>query len=518
MTGDVAVVGLSTRFPGAATIDQYWSLIREGRSGLTRLSTEELLAQGVPPTMVRDRKLRAGRRHHRQPIPFRSGSMGIHRSRAIDSRPATPHVDGVRLARARQQRTRSRSRSWCRHRRRLRRVHTEQLPGAQPLRSVGFDGRWARSTGQHADGNCDTTGLPAPADRLPPRPDRARDSGLDQLLDVSRRYRLATQSLLSGECDTALAGGVSAIVPQGRGYLHVEGGVFSRDGEIAPFGARGSGIVFSQGAGAVVLRRLDDAIADSDPILAVLHGSAVNNDGTDTAGFTAPSVRGQARVVADALAAADADPSDIGLIEAHGTATRLGDPIELAALRTVFGQGGPPWCGLGSVKGNIGHTNSAAGTASFAKTVLAIHHRTLPVSLGSDAPAEGLRLPGSPFELLRETRPWDTPPLAGVSSFGIGGTNAHVVLGPAPVASSRPPAFDRPVLLISSGATPGGARAAADAIADFAPLTSPVDLAHTLAVGRAEFAHRTAAVLDPTQPRARPSFSEPVAARTQTPR
>lgn len=224
---------------------------------------------------------------------------------------------------------------------------------------------------------------------------------------------LAAQSLLSGECDTALAGGVSLIVPQGQGYVHVAGGVYAADGTVRPFSADGTGIVYTQGVGVVVLRRLADALAGGDPVLAVLHGSAVNNDGADKAGFTAPSMRGQARAVAEALAVAGASPHEIGLIEAHGTATALGDPIEVAALRRVFGDTGPAWCGLGSVKGNIGHANSAAGIASFIKAVLAVRHRVLPASLHAHPLNPLLGLEGSPFEVVAGTRDWDTPALAG---------------------------------------------------------------------------------------------------------
>lgn len=515
MTGGIAVVGLSTRFPGAPSVDQYWSLIRDGRRGLTRLTTDELLVAGVPPSLVRDRNY----------VPV----AGIIEGQSHFDPSAWGFTDAEACALDPQHRMLMEC-AWL----------ALEDSGHGHGRGGGAVGVFVGSTqsgylAHNLAGRWDTTGggrdpLGSMQTAIATQPDYlplqiAYRLGLTgPAIAVSTScstslvaIHLAAQSLLSGECDTALAGGVSAIVPQGRGYLHVEGGVFSRDGEIAPFGARGSGIVYSQGAGAVVLRRLEDAVASGDPILAVLHGSAVNNDGTDKAGFTAPSVRGQARVVAEALAVAEADPSDIGLIEAHGTATRLGDPIEIAALRAVFGRGGPPWCGLGSVKGNIGHTNSAAGIASFAKTVLAIHHRTLPMSLGSDAVAEELRLSDSPFELLGKTRHWDTAPLAGVSSFGIGGTNAHVVLGPAPGNPPRPTAFERPVLLISSGATADGARATADAIADFAQQASPVDLAHTLATGRAALPHRTATVLDPAAPHTRPAFPEPVAARTQAP-
>lgn len=516
MTGDVAVVGLSTRFPGAASVEEYWSLIRDGRSGLTRLRADELLARGVPASMIRDRSY----------VPV----AGIIETQSMFDPAAWGLTDAEASALDPQHRMLMEC-AWLAledsghgHGRGAGAVGVFVGSTQSGYLAHNLSGRWDSTGGGRDPLGSMQTAIATQPDYLPLQiayrlgltgPAIAVSTSCSTSLVA---IHLATQSLLSGECDTALAGGVSAIVPQGRGYLHVEGGVFSRDGEIAPFGARGTGIVYSQGAGVVVLRRLDDALSDGDPILAVLHGSAVNNDGTDKAGFTAPSVRGQTRVVAEALAVADAIPSDIGLIEAHGTATRLGDPIEIAALRAVFGNGGPPWCGLGSVKGNIGHTNSAAGVASFVKAVLALHHRTLPVSLGSDAVAEGLQLSKSPFELLDRTRDWDTPPLAGVSSFGIGGTNAHVVLGPAPVVSVPPTAFERPVLLISSGATPGGARATADAIADVASFQlSPVDLAHTLTTGRAQLKHRTTAVLDPADPLARPSFSEPVEARTASP-
>ncbi|MGK2884263.1 MAG: SDR family NAD(P)-dependent oxidoreductase [Rhodococcus sp. (in: high G+C Gram-positive bacteria)] len=515
MTSEIAVVGLSTRFPGAASVDQYWSLIREGRSGLTRLTTDELLAAGVSPSTARDR--------HYVPV------AGLIDGQSHFDSTAWGFTDAEGAALDPQHRMLMEC-AWLAledsghgHGRGAGAVGVFVGSTQSGYLANNLSGRWDSTGGGRDPLGSMQTAIATQPDYLPLQiayrlgltgPAIAVSTSCSTSLVA---VHLAAQSLLSGECDAAVAGGVSAIVPQGRGYFHVEGGVYSRDGEVAPFGERGSGIVYSQGAGAVVLRRLSDAVTDGDPILAVLRGSAVNNDGTDKAGFTAPSVSGQARVVAEALAVADASPSDIGLIEAHGTATRLGDPIEIAALRTVFGQDGPPWCGLGSVKGNIGHTNSAAGIASFVKAVLAIHHRTLPMSLGSDAVAAKLRLPESPFELLGKTREWDTPPLAGVSSFGIGGTNAHAVLGPAPRTEHRSPSFERPVLLVSSGATAAGARATAEAIADAAPDLAPVDLAHTLAVGRAALSHRTAAILDPAEPHSRPRFSEPVGARTRAP-
>ncbi|NUU26274.1 MAG: type I polyketide synthase, partial [Streptomycetaceae bacterium] len=315
---------------------------------------------------------------------------------------------------------------------------------------------------------------------------------------------VAAQALLAGECDTALAGGVSLIVPQGRGYLHVPDAMFSADGRVRPFSADGTGIVYSQGVGAVVLRRLDDALADGDRVLAVILGSAVNNDGADKAGFTAPSVRGQARVIAEALAVADIAPSDIGYIEAHGTATPLGDAVETAALRRVFGPTGPAWCALGSVKGNIGHANSAAGIAGFAKAVLAVHHGVIPASLHGKPLNPALELDGSPFALADATRPWDGPRRAGVSSFGIGGTNCHVILGQAPPAPRTTP-DPRPQLLLlstrSAAAGPAALGELADTLDEMSPTDSAVtpdpvlpDVAATLHTGRPALRHRASAV------------------------
>ncbi|MEH1015773.1 SDR family NAD(P)-dependent oxidoreductase [Micromonospora sp. CPCC 206060] len=307
---------------------------------------------------------------------------------------------------------------------------------------------------------------------------------------------LAAQSLLAGECDTALAGGASLIVPQGLGYLYVPDGIFSVDGRVRTFSADGTGIVHSQGVGVAVLRRLADALADGDPVLAVLHGSAVNNDGADKSGFTAPSPRGQARVIAEALAVAGVDARQISYVEAHGTATRLGDVVEIGALRRVFGPAGPAWCALGSVKSNIGHANSAAGIAGFAKTVLALHHGVLPASLDAEPLNPDLHLDGSPFTVARQTTDWPGPRYAGVSSFGIGGTNCHVVLGSAPAAPAPEP-DPRPQLALLSASSDKALAATVAATAGALDTTAapPADVAYTLHEGRPARPHRAAAVL-----------------------
>ncbi|RKR88343.1 acyl transferase domain-containing protein [Micromonospora pisi] len=307
---------------------------------------------------------------------------------------------------------------------------------------------------------------------------------------------LAAQSLLAGECDTALAGGASLIVPQGLGYLYVPDGIFSVDGRVRTFSADGTGIVHSQGVGVAVLRRLTDALADGDPVLAVLHGSAVNNDGADKTGFTAPSPRGQARVIAEALAVAGVDARQISYVEAHGTATRLGDVVEIGALRRVFGDEGPAWCAVGSVKSNIGHANSAAGIAGFAKTVLALHHGVLPASLDAEPLNPQLHLDGSPFTVARRTTDWPGPRYAGVSSFGIGGTNCHMVLGSAPAGSASEP-DPRPQLTLLSANSDAALAVTVTATTDAldAAAATPADVAYTLHQGRVARPYRAAAVL-----------------------
>ena len=244
---------------------------------------------------------------------------------------------------------------------------------------------------------------------------------------------LACQSLLNQECDMALAGGVTIEFPHGRGYLYREGEILSRDGHCRAFDANSSGTVFSSGAGIVVLRRLEDSLADGDTIHAVILGSAINNDGARKAGYLAPSVEGQADVITEALGVAGVHPADIAYVETHGTGTRVGDPIEIKALTKAFRQDAqlPGSCAVGSLKTNIGHLDTAAGVAGLIKTVLALKNRQIPPSLHFHEPNPLIDFASSPFFVntkLAEWKPVGGRRLAGVTSLGIGGTNAHVVL------------------------------------------------------------------------------------------
>lgn len=250
---------------------------------------------------------------------------------------------------------------------------------------------------------------------------------------------LACQSLIAGECDAALAGGISVAVPRIDKYFYLPGGILSPDGRCRAFDANAKGTSFAEGVGVVVLMRLEDALRDNYQIYAVILGSAVNNDGNLKAGYTAPSIEGQIQVIQQAHAVAGVDPSEISYIETHGTGTVLGDAVELAALTRVFRAATQEvgYCGLGSIKTNIGHASTASGVAGLIKTVLTLKHRALPGHVNFEQPNPDLNFATSPFFINTKLVPWDTrdgaPRRAGVSSFGVGGTNAHVVVEEAPL-------------------------------------------------------------------------------------
>ena len=310
---------------------------------------------------------------------------------------------------------------------------------------------------------------------------------------------LACQSLLAGECTLALAGGVTVRVPHRAGYLHRPDAPYSPDGHCRAFDADAKGSVFGSGVGVVALRRLADALTDGDTIRAVIRGSAVNNDGARKMAFSAPSQDGQAAVIAEALDIAEVEPASIDYIEAHGTGTALGDPIEVAALTQVFGAGaGPATCALGSLKTSIGHLETAAGVAGLIKTVLALEHGELPPSLNFDRPNPHLHLEAGPFHVNAALAPWPRragrPRRAGVSSFGIGGTNAHVIVEEAPARVPVPATPAQPAVVVVSGKTPTALATQARALAE--QLASAdidvADLAYTTCVRRTHHRYRLA--------------------------
>jgi acyl transferase domain-containing protein len=309
----------------------------------------------------------------------------------------------------------------------------------------------------------------------------------------------ACNSLLARQCDMALAGGVAVRVPQKAGYVYQEGQIFSRDGHTRSFDAEASGTLFSNGVGLVVLKRLEDAIADGDNIHAVIRGSAVNNDGSLKVGYTAPSVDAQAEVVAMAHALAEVDPRTIGYVEAHGTATPMGDSIEIAALTKAFRSqtqsDDTNFCAIGSVKANIGHADTASGVAAFIKAALALEHRAIPPAINFTRPNSAIDFKNSPFFVNTQLSDWpsgDTPRRAGVHSFGIGGTNAHVVLEEAPDWDASPTLRSRHLVVLSARSKSALQATTANFISHFQqhPELNLADVSYTCQAGRREFAQR----------------------------
>ena len=307
---------------------------------------------------------------------------------------------------------------------------------------------------------------------------------------------VACQNLWSYACDMALAGGVAVGVPQKKGYFYQPGGILSPDGHCRTFDAAGQGTVVGNGVGIVLLKRLSDAIADGDSIHAIIKGAALNNDGSSKVGYTAPSIPGQAQVIAMAQAMAGVDAETVSYVEAHGTATLLGDPIEVAGLTQAFGArtSKKGFCALGSVKSNVGHLASAAGVTGLIKTVLALENRLIPPSVNFKTPNPQIDFAASPFYVNDKLREWESngsPRRAGVSSFGVGGTNAHVVLEEAPALRASGPS--RPCQLLTLSAR--SADALDNATANLAthlkahPDLNLADVSYSQATRRA-FAHR----------------------------
>ncbi|OYQ63098.1 hypothetical protein B9G53_18730 [Pseudanabaena sp. SR411] len=308
---------------------------------------------------------------------------------------------------------------------------------------------------------------------------------------------LACQGLLNYQCDMALGGGITLRIPQQVGYFYQEGEMTSPDGHCRPFDVKAQGTVFGSAVGLVVLKRLEDAVADGDHIYAVIKGSAINNDGSQKVGYTAPSVTGQAEVILEAQALAGLDPETISYVEAHGTGTVLGDPIEIRALTQAFRAktAKTGFCAISSLKSNIGHVDAASGVAGLIKTVLSLKHKQIPPTLHFENPNPDIDFANSPFYVNTVLKDWEwhsTPRRAGVSAFGLGGTNAHVVLEEAPELEAS--SASRPYqLLLLSAKTDTALETATKNLATHLkehPEISLADVAYTLQIGRQAFDHR----------------------------
>ncbi|HSF43042.1 MAG TPA: non-ribosomal peptide synthase/polyketide synthase [Thermoanaerobaculia bacterium] len=494
----VAVIGMSGRFPGAAGLEELWANLRAGIESIATLSDEELLAAGVRPELLAAPGYVKACGALDGIDLFDAGFFGFSPREAETLDPQ--HRLFLEC-------------SW----------HALENAGYDPRRAPGAVGVFASSQSSRyvlnllsrADvlDTVDPWGLAQGLDKdfLPTRVSYELDlKGPSVAVQTACSSSLvavhfACRALLQGDCDMALAGGVAIQVPHRVGYLWQEGGISSPDGQCRAFEARALGTVPGSGVGVVVLKRLAAALRDGDTIHAVVRGSAVNNDGALKVGYTAPSVEGQADVIAAAQASAGVEPGSVQYVEAHGTATPLGDPVEVAALTRAFraGTGQTGFCALGSVKTNIGHLDTAAGIAGFLKAVLALENRQIPPSLHFEQPNPKIDFAASPFYVNARLSDWAAPEgggsrRAGVSSFGIGGTNAHVVLEEAPPAAPSSPS--RPFqLLLLSARTPAALEEATGNLAAFLTRHKEADLAdvaYTLQVGRRAFEHRRMVVCE----------------------
>jgi phthiocerol/phenolphthiocerol synthesis type-I polyketide synthase E len=494
---EVAIVGMAGRFPGAGDLESFWKNLREGVESITFFSDEELRAGGVAEELISHPDYVRGYGSLGDVAGFDAAFFGY------SPREAELMEPGHRLFL---------ECAW----------EAMEDAGYDPSRVDGNVGVYA---GVGASNYLDRN--------VRGNPELAAVIGEFQLLVGSGKDFLATrasykmdlrgpsvsvqtgcstalvsvhmacQSLLGRECDMALAGGSCVAVPQITGYVWSHGGILSPDGHCRAFDADSAGAQAGSGVGVVVLKRLEDALADGDVIHAVIKGSAINNDGAVKVAYTAPSVEGQAAVIGEALAMADVDAETVTYVEAHGSGTELGDPIEIAALTRAFraSTDRTGYCAVGSVKTNIGHLDTAAGAAGLIKTVLALKNRELPPTVHFKKPNPKIDFASSPFYVSGALQPWnvpdDVPRRAGVSSFGIGGTNAHVVLEEAPEA--EPSDEGRPwQLLAVSARTPSALDAATANLAEHVrkhPEQKAADVAWTLQVGRRHFPARRMVVV-----------------------
>jgi len=492
---DVAVIGMAGRFPGARNIEEFWQNLRDGVDSITRFSDEEMERFGVDRSVLK------------APDFVKSGAL-------------IPDIDLFDAA--------------------FFGYSPREAEIIDPQHRLFLECAWEAL--ENAGYNCDAYGgmigvyagaslstyllFNILSNRIDHHDTFQQMIGNDKdFLSTRVAYEmnlkgpsmniqtacstslvathLAYQALLGYQCDIALAGGVSVQVPQRTGYYYQKGGITSPDGRCRAFDANAEGTIFGSGVGIVVLKRLAEALADGDTIHAVIKGSAINNDGSSKIGYTAPGLDGQAQVIALAQMLAGVEAETIGYIEAHGTGTALGDPVEVAALTKAFRAttDARGFCAIGSVKTNVGHLDAAAGVTGLIKTILALKHKQLPPSLHFENPNPQIDFESSPFYVNSRLKEWtaaETPLRAGVSSFGIGGTNAHLIVEEAP--SLRPVTKSRPTQLVVVSAKSNTALEATTAnLLDYLkrnPDVNLADAAYVLQTGRKVFNHRRAVICE----------------------
>lgn len=487
---DVAIIAMGGRFPGAQSIDELWEVLINGKETITHFSPEELdvnISESLrnDPNYVRSRGILPSAKifdatffglspkiaeamdpQHRMfleiawevleqsghlPIHY-SGSVGVYAGTGVNSyytNNILPNKDII-----------------------------EEIGGFQ-LTSINDKDYIAPRASYHLN-------LKGPSVSV-------HSACSTSLLAIAQ----AVQALRNGDCNIAIAGGVSITAPINSGHLYEEGAIFSQDGHCRPFDANAKGTVFSDGAGVVLLKSLEAAEKDGDTIYGVIKGIGVNNDGGNKGSFTAPSAIGQANAIKKALADAHISPDTLSYIEAHGTATPIGDPIEIEGLQMAFGeQSSKNYCAIGSIKSNMGHLTAAAGVAGLIKTVLAMHHKQIPASLGFENPNPAIDFENSPFYVNQKLTHWESDSIrrAGVSSFGVGGTNVHVILEEYQnnVETSGP---SRPLELLTWSAktqsSVSGYKTALGHYLKKQPNISLADVAYSLSMTRDSFSHRS---------------------------
>ncbi|MGD8991373.1 MAG: type I polyketide synthase, partial [Desulfobacterales bacterium] len=489
---EIAIIGMSGRFPGAKNINEFWENIRDGVESITFFSDEDLLAAGITPEVLSNPNYVKARPVLDDIDAFDASFFGFSpKDAALMDPQLRLFIECV----------------WS----------VLEVAGYDPETYGGTIGVYAGASmssylihnvclnpNAHnlvKDVQCRVfNNLGSLATLIAYKLNlKGPCYSIQTFCSTSLvAVHMACQSLLDFECDMAVAGGASIIVPETSGYWYDEGFIVSPDGHCRPFDANAKGTIFGSGLGAVLLKRLDDALEEGDTIEAVIKGSATNNDGSLKVSFTAPSVAGQAEVIAEALANADIKSDTIGYIEAHGTGTALGDPAEVRALSQAFISGTQRngFCALGSVKSNIGHLDASAGIAALIKTILAIKHGVLPPSLNFEIPNPDIDFENSPFFVNTQPREWKTngyPRRAGVSAFGFGGTNAHVILQEAPPRDSSGMSRSHQLLVLSAK-TPTALRTTMKNFLDHLKRQSGInlaDVAYTLQVGRKAFSHRS---------------------------
>lgn len=484
---EIAIVGMAFRLPGATDRKAFWTLLQNGLEAISTLSPSELKAAGVPDAQLHDSRFVSAIGRLKDVALFDAAFFGYSPTEALELDPQ-------------------------------KRLFLECAWEA--IEDAGYDlDRWKGVVGVFAGSKSSTY-----IENLAGRDDSSAFAllGNDKdFLATAVSYKLnltgpsvnvqtacstalvatflASQALLSYQCDMALAGAASITLPQENGYIFLENGVMSPDGHCRAFDEKAHGAAPGNAVAVIALKRLEDALADGDQIHAVIRGIAINNDGATKVGFTAPSVGGQAEAIAMAMAAAQAGPETISYIETHGTGTPLGDTVEVAALTKAFrsGTSKKQFCPIGSVKTNIGHTDVVAGAAGLIKTVLALQHGALPASLNFATPNSRINFEDSPFYVNTSLQEWKreaTPRRAGVSAFGLGGTNAHAIIEEAPaieIAPTRLPSH----LMVFSARSQESLERATEALAAHLltePIPSIADVAFTLQNGRREFEYRRA--------------------------